>query len=84
MFEFLKNWYKNHRIKNALCNSNDAYTLIKYENGAIIDKNDKYTLDRLARVGLVHLGTHEEVNVQDDKIEVVPTAGLTALGRKMI
>ena len=62
----------------------DFEMLRKYKDGKIIDSEDEYRLKTLSSVGMVHLGSHVEVNEDDGKIRILPTARLTNLGKKVM
>lgn len=52
----------------------------KYLNGRIVDKEDEEMLEKLSLCGLIHNGTHIEMNDETFLISVIPTARATKLG----
>ena len=61
----------------------DYDLLKKYEVGRIIDTEDMNDLKRLEQIRFVHIGTHVEMNDEQETISLQPTAKSTECGMKI-
>jgi hypothetical protein len=66
------------------CIDNDYKLLNRYLTGTVVtNKKDICSINRLAGVGQVRLGT-TEIETEDGMIELYPTAKVTELGRRVL
>jgi hypothetical protein len=82
MLQYIRNGLKKIRLKNAPCV--DAKILIKYEDGLIVNNEDKRTLYDLSTIGYIHLGTKVEFDEKNKTIEVRQTAKTTSFGKRCL